>query len=161
MNMTLITAESLVANPVNIQNLGYTEDNTNASLIGGNLFKVQLPVADHYNIRTLFISHLEENLNLPISYDVTCVNGISNKTRVSGIGRANLLNTEQWQTFLDQRVTKYDVNPQTGRRTVNGTVVGIDKIKIAADGLEAGDYIKLKLNVGEHYSYSELWIELI
>lgn len=157
--MTLITAESLVANPVTIENLGYTEDNANGCIIGGNMFKVQLPVADHYNIRTVFVTNLTDT-NLPISYDVTCINGISNKSRVNVIGRQTLKTTEQWQDFLDQRVTKYDVNPQ-GRRTLNGSVTGVDRVKITADGLVAGDYIKLKLNAGEYYSYSELWIELI
>jgi len=159
MNMTLINAEDTVANPVNIENLGYTEDNANGCVIGGNMFKVQLPVADHYNIRTVFVTNLTDT-NLPVSYDVTCVNGICNKSRLDAVGRANLLNTDQWQSFLDQRVTKYDVNPQ-GRRTVNGSVTGVDRVRISANGLAAGDYIKLKLNAGEHYSYSELWIELI
>ncbi len=157
--VTLITAESMVANPVNIQILGYDEANANSCSIGGNMFKVQLPVSDYYNIRIPFVTNLTDT-NLPISYDVTCVNGICNKSRVTAVGRQNLLNTPQWETFLDQRVTKYDVNPE-GRRTVNGSVTGIDKVRITTTGLAAGDYIKLKLSVGEHYSYSELWIELI
>ncbi len=160
MGMTLIKSEALVTNPVNIENLGYTEENPNGNSIGGNLFKVQLPVADHYNIRTIFVTDLTDT-NLPVSYDVTCVNGVCNKSRVDEVGRQNLETTQQFQDFLNQRVTTYSINPQTGRRTVNGSVTGLDRIRITTNGLVAGDYIKLKLNVGEFYSYSELWIELI
>lgn len=158
--MTLITAEALAANQVNIQNLGYDSESANVSTIGGNMFKVQLPVADNYDIRVIIGTELADT-NLPISYDVTCVNGVSNKTRVTAVGRQSLETKQQFTEFLNQRVTTYSVNPQTGRRTVNGSIIGIEKIRISSNGLSAGDYIKLKLNAGDFYSYSELWIELI
>jgi hypothetical protein len=117
----------------------------------GNQYKVSLPVSNSYNIRIVYSRHLGEYLSngrtIPCTFDIDCVNGISNKTRtICGGITENIKNM-----YVEQHVVK----PAN-----QATVSGLDNVRISTNGLSAGDYIKLKLNLGNFKSYAELWIEL-
>jgi hypothetical protein len=117
----------------------------------GNQYKVSLPVSDSYNIRIVYSRHLGDYLSsgrsIPCTFDISCVNGISNKTRTICGGY-----TENIKTIMEeQHIVKTDNQ---------GTVSGLDNVRISTNGLAAGDFIKLKLNLGNFKSYSEFWIEL-
>jgi hypothetical protein len=123
---------------------------------GGNRFKVSLPVADYYTVRAAFGTFYPDK-TLPISFDVVCINGLSNKSRlVSGGFDKEKFNSGQ---ETNQNIINY--KQQHDVAGSNKTLCGVDSLRIATNGLVAGDYIKLKLNAGEFYSYSELWIVLI
>jgi hypothetical protein len=135
-------------------------DNSNPSTYtpayGGDRFKVRLPVADHYNIRAIFETFYDNKM-LPFSMDVVCINGSSNKSRLMSAGfDKDRFNAGQ---ETNQNILQY--REQHDKGGSNNTLCGVDSLRIATNGLVAGDYIKLKLNAGEFYSYSELWIELI
>lgn len=133
-----------------------TEENPYTSPIGGNRFKVQLPVADYYNVRASFDTYYPDK-TLPVEFDVTCVNGISNKSRLVAGGYDKDRFAAGQET--NQNIINYrNQHDQSGSsRTLNG----VDSLRIATNGLVSGDFIKLKLNIGEFYSYSELWIEIV
>jgi hypothetical protein len=130
------------------------EDNTYPTdSPGGNQYKVSLPVADTYNVRVIFTRHLEEHISngriIPSTFDINMINGVCNKTRsTAGLD----LNSSRFLDFDSQHTTK-----PTGQRTLSG----VDNITISTNGLVAGDFVKLKLNLGNFKSYAELWIELI
>jgi len=123
---------------------------------GGNRFKVSLPVADYYTVRAAFGTFYADK-TLPISFDVVCINGIPNKSRLvsGGFDKQNPVPGQ----LANQNIVSY--GQQHDFAGSNKTLCGVDSLRISTNGLVAGDYIKLKLNAGEFYSYSELWIELI
>lgn len=115
--------------------------------MGGNQFKVSLPNASSYKIKVIFSRGI---LNKQVSniFDVTCINAISNKSRLfSGI--------------KDGGPTSH---PGFTRPSVDGSTprfCGLENLTLTTTDLAAGDFIKLKLSVGDFYSYSELWIDII
>jgi len=132
------------------------EENPHTSPIGGNRFKVQLPAAEYYNVRASFDTHYP-NKTIPVEFGVTCVNGVPNKTRLVAGGYDKdrfAAGDETNQNIINYR----NQHDQTGS---NRTLNGVDSLRISTNGLVAGDFIKLKLNIGEFYSYSELWIEIV
>jgi len=121
--------------------------------LNGNQYKVSLPVSDKYDVRIVYSRHLEEHISngriIPSTFDINMINGVCNKTRsTAGLD----LNSSRFLDFDSQHTTK-----PTGQRTVSG----VDNITISTNGLVAGDFVKLKLNLGNFKSYAELWIELI
>jgi hypothetical protein len=131
-------------NPMNLDS-----DNDVETLIpGGNQYKVNLPAQDDYNIRVVFSRHLgdyiTDGLYINNTFEIDCVNGVANKTRLIA-GR-----TEAKSAIM---LSQHDNKPRK-------TFAGLENILINTTGLVAGDYIKLKLNLGNFKSYAELWIEL-
>lgn len=147
---------SLIANPIPMTAMNLDPDNTTAEQIiadGGNQFKVSLPAADSYNVRIMFQRHLHDLLpssrTMPVTFDINCVNGVCNKTRTTAKGYDPL--------NLDALASAYNEDHITGPRP---SLVGVDNVVVNTTGLIAGDYVKLKLNLGNFKSYAELWIEL-
>jgi hypothetical protein len=118
---------------------------------GGNQYKVSLPVADTYNVRVVFTRHLGDHISngrsINNSFDINMVNGVCNKTRlVAGLTEANAA----------IMLTQHNAKP-LGQSTFSG----LDNVRISTNGLVAGGFVKLKLNLGNFKSYAELWIELV
>jgi hypothetical protein len=150
-------SEYCVASPIPMTPMNLDPDNTMAEQIiadGGNQFKVSLPVSDSYKIRIMYQRHLHDLLpgsrTMPVTFDVNCVNGICNKSRsvAKGYDPEN----------PDALAAAYKESHVTGPRP---SLVGVDVVTVNTFGLSAGDYIKLKLDLGEYKSYAELWIELV
>lgn len=149
-------AKAATTYPMTISPGAYDAANPLQPNNGGNRFKVSLPVADYYTVRAAFGTFYTDK-TLPISFDITCVNGVPNKSRLvaAGVDR-NLFETGQ---ETNQQVIAY--RNQHNQAGSNRSLNGVDTVRITTNGLVAGDFIKLKLNAGDFYSYSELWIELI
>jgi hypothetical protein len=114
----------------------------------GNQVKVSLPVADKYTIRTVYTRGLKSQRELTGTlFNITTVNAVCNKSRSVVSGRDGAA----FDAFLEQRNT---LGPE------NSTACGVDILTINMSDLSAGDYVKLKLNLGNYKSYAELWIEL-
>jgi hypothetical protein len=118
---------------------------------GGNQYKVSLPVKDVYTVRVVYTRHLGDHIpngrTIPCTFDVRCVNGVTNKTRsISAY-------TEASRAVM---LTQHNAKPESQQ-----TFSGLDNILISITGLVPGDYTKLKLDLGEYQSYAELWIELV
>ena len=157
----------LIANPVPMVPMNLDEDNTTATQIisdGGNQYKVCLPVADSYKIRIAYHRHLHDSLpdqttgpgtardasrKMPVRFDIDCVNGVCNKTRSVSKGYDH--------SNPDALSAAYGESHTVGPKP---SLVGVDQFIIATQGLVVGDFIKLKLNLGNFKSYAELWIEL-
>lgn len=146
-----------VSNTVPMIPMNLDPDNTLAEQIiadGGNQFKVSLPVLESYKIRIMYQRHLHDLLpssrTMPITFEVRCINGISNKSRsvAKGYDPQN----------REPAAVAYDDSHTPGPRP---SLVGVDNLTINTSGLMAGDYVKLKLDLGEFKSYAELWIELV
>lgn len=131
-------------------------NNNEVSNLGGNQYKIQLPVQDHYNVRIIFGTEYTDK-KLPINFDITCVNGLCNKSRATSSGYDKDRFAAGQET--NQNIIKY--KNQHDKTTSRLSLTGVDSVLINTTGLIAGDYVKLKLNLGEFQSYSELWIELI
>lgn len=143
----------MIVPPELVQSL---EENQYTDPTGGNRYKVQLPVADYYNVRVQFETYYPNKL-LPVEFGVTCVNGVSNKTRLVAGGYDKDLFAAGQET--NQNIISY--KNQHNRIGSSLTLNGVDSLRINTNGLVAGDFVKLKLNIGEFYSYSELWIEIV
>ena len=119
---------------------------------GGNQYKINLPVANTYNVRVIYTRHLGDHISngrqINNTFDIDCVNGVCNKTRTSG---GLNLNSVVYTNFHEQHISKPE-----GQKTLSG----VDIVKISTDGLISGDFVKLKLDLGNFKSYAELWIEL-
>jgi len=117
----------------------------------GNRFKVTLPASDVYNVKVIFGSRLHTILGsrAAATFDVECINCISNKTRVSNVYDPEAPNAAT-QEFLDTH------NYPTDRLTTLHS--GCENLLISTVGLTSGDYFKIKLNVGEFVSWAELWV---
>jgi hypothetical protein len=111
---------------------------------GGNQYRVALPNASVYKVKVVFYRDVADKV-LSNQFDVSCVNAISSKSRVS--------------SGLKDGQTSYPgfVRPGTDG---NSRFAGFETVKLTAS-LDSGDYIKLKLSLGDFYSYSELWIDII
>lgn len=116
----------------------------NPSNLRGNRFKVSLPNSDSYKIRVVFINTFGIDKTLPVSFEVNCVNAISNKTRVT----SGLKPGETIESFES-------VRPGAQPTSYYGSEI----IKVTTD-LNSGDFFKVKLSCGDFYSYSELWVEI-
>jgi hypothetical protein len=110
---------------------------------GGNQYRASVPNAGTYKVKLIFIRSLE-NKTISNQFDVSCINAIANKSRViSGV--------KAGQEIIE-----------TEAKGVDGLTkfAGSENIRLTAS-LDSGDYIKLKLSVGDFYSYSELWLDII
>lgn len=117
----------------------------------GNRFKVTLPASDTYNVKVIFGSRLHNILGsrATVTFDVECINCISNKTRVSNVYDPEAPNAAT-QEFLETH------NYPTDRLTTLHS--GCENLVISTVGLNSGDYFKIKLNLGEFVSWAELWV---
>jgi len=124
-----------------------------AAPTSGNRFKVTLPASDTYNVKVIFGSRLHTILGsrAAATFDVECINCISNKTRVSNIYDPEAPNAAT-QEFLDTH------NYPTDRLTTLHS--GCENLLISTVGLTTGDYFKVKLNIGKFVSWAELWVEI-
>jgi hypothetical protein len=120
-------------------------ENTPEKVKGGNQYRVSLPNSSEYKIKVIFYGdHLDKTSSA--TFNVNTVNSQSNKNRlVSGI-KPNAPTTYAGIDRLDPHG--------------NSRFAGSETIKLSLD-LESGDFTKLKLSVGDFYSYSELWIDII
>jgi hypothetical protein len=128
------------------------EDNTYQSETpGGNQYKVSLPAQDAYNVRLVYTRAglgklLSNGRSIPSTFDIRCINGLCNKSRsTAGV-------TDDNQAIM---LTQHNAKPLSQK-----TFSGLENIQINTTGLVAGDYVKLKLDLGQYQSYAELWIEL-
>lgn len=144
MDLTKIQQESLdglVKNPDNNELVAGISYENNDSKKRGNRYKVSLPNSSLYKIRVVFVAAFP-NKSLPVSFEVSCVNGTPNKTRViSGL--------KDGETSADFNRPNIQPNKYCGQEIV----------KVNTD-LNSGDFFKLKLSCGDFYSYSELWVEI-
>ena len=144
MDLTKIQQESLdglIKNPDNNELVGGVSYDNDDAKKRGNRFKVSLPNSSLYKVRAAFFTAFP-NKNLPVTFEVTCVNGTPNKTRVT--------------SGLKDGETSADFNRPNA--TPN-KYCGQEIIKVNTD-LESGDFFKLKLSCGDYYSYSELWVDI-
>lgn len=112
---------------------------------GGDQYKVSLPNSSSYKIKVIFYGDHQDK-TASATFDVNCINAISNKTRLTSGIKAG-----QPTTYAGiDRLDPYG----------NSRFAGSETLKLTTS-LESGDYLKLKLSVGDFYSYSELWIEII
>jgi hypothetical protein len=116
-----------------------------AKATGGDQYRVSLPNSSEYKIRVLFYGgHLDKTASA--TFNVSTINAQSNKDRlISGI-KSNGVTTN---ADVDR------IYP-----TGNSRFAGSETLKLALN-LDSGDYAKLKLSVGDFYSWSELWIDII
>ena len=149
-------SEYCIASPSPMTPMNLDPDNTMAEQIiadGGNQFKVSLPVSDSYKIRIMYQRHLHDlspgSRTMPVTFDVNCVNGICNKSRSVAKG----YDPENPDALADAYKESHVFHPRP-------SLVGVDVVTVNTFGLSAGDFIKLKLNLGNFKSYAELWIEL-
>lgn len=149
-------AKAVTTYPMTVSPGAYDAANPLQPNNGGNRFKVSLPVADYYTVRAAFGTFYTDK-TLPISFDVVCVNGSANKSRLVSGG----FDKDRFAAGQETNQNIISYRQQHDSAGSNKTLCGVDSLRIATNGLVAGDYIKLKLNAGEFYSYSELWIELI
>lgn len=115
--------------------------------MGGDQFRVSLPNNSSYKIKVIFSRGIS-NKQVSNTFDVSCINGTVNKTRLSS-------------GIKDGGPTAF---PGFIRPGVDGTTprfCGVENITLSTTDLSAGDFVKLKLSVGDFYSYSELWIDII
>lgn len=159
-NLPFVKPEAKAGSTVKpLQALSYDAANPNnneVSNLGGNQYKIQLPVQDRYNVRVIFSTEYT-NKTLPVNFDVNCINGLCNKSRVicGGFDKDRFNAGQETNQNIIAYKSQHDTNGS--RKTLNG----VDSVIINTTGLVAGDYVKFKLNLGEFQSYSELWIELI
>lgn len=128
-------------------------------ITGGNQYKVSMPVQSTYNIRIIYgrdLGELIDDGNSIIQvFDVSCINGITNKSRtVSGDFNDRLV--EFTATLATQHTQRSD-----GSSPNRSVIAGLDNLIIQTFGLLPGDYVKLKLDLGQFKSYAELWIDLV
>jgi hypothetical protein len=115
--------------------------------ISGNQFRVSLPNSSSYKIKAIFSRGITDK-QVSNTFDVTCINGVVNKTRLTS-------------GFKEGGPTSF---PGFVRPGVDGTTprfCGVENLTLTTTDLSAGDFVKLKLSVGDFYSYSELWIDII
>jgi hypothetical protein len=141
--------EAKATNFVNMIPMNLDTDNTVISdTPGGNQYKVSLPVQDMYMVRVIYTRGLQDR-TIPCTFEVSCINGVANKSRsIAGLNK----NAPAFISFDEQHTTKPE-----GQKTCSG----VDNIRVAVNGLVAGEYTKLKLDLGEFKSYAELWIDLV
>ena len=121
--------------------------------VNGNRFYARLPATDKHTIRILFgnRAHNLTNTRYPVTFEVECVNGVSNKTRVVSFYDVENPNIHT-QEFIDSHN-----HPTEKMETV---FAGADGIIVNTTGLISGDFFKVKLNVGKFTSWAELWIDI-
>lgn len=148
-----VKPEALASTTVPMIPMNIDPDNTyEGAANGGNQYKVSLPVQDMYNVRVIYTRHLGDYLpngrNIPSTFDVSCVNGVANKSRsIAG-----------W-TEEDQAIMFSQHNPKSAGQPIKFS--GLDNIRVSINGLVPGEYTKLKLDLGNFKSYAELWIDLV
>lgn len=112
---------------------------------GGNQYRVSLPNSAVYKVKVIFYGDHKDKTASAI-FAVNTINALSSKDRlISGIKP----NAPTTYAGID-RLDPYG----------NSRFAGSETLKLTSS-LDAGDYIKLKLSVGDFYSYSELWIDVI
>jgi len=119
----------------------------------GNRFYVKLPATDIHNIRVLFGSRIHNLIGQRpfVTFDVSTVNGVSNKSRIS-----NSYNPEEPNVYVQEFIQNHN-HPAEKMNTVFS---GVEGVIINTTGLISGDFFKFKLNLGEFVSWAELWVEI-
>lgn len=110
---------------------------------GGNQYRVALPNASEYKIKVVFSRELSDK-NISNVFNINTVNAVSNKTRIT--------------SGVKEGQTTYPGISRQNDPTVR--FAGFEVIKVSAS-LDSGDYFKVKLSVGDFYSYSELWVDIL
>lgn len=109
---------------------------------GGNQYRATLPKSTSYKVKAIFVRN-NDNTTIQNQFDVSCVNGVTSKSRVYG-------------GLKDGGPTSYvGVNPRGDFTRFSGT----EDVKVTVD-LDSGEHFKLKLSSGDFYSYAELWIDV-
>lgn len=114
--------------------------------VRGDYFTTELPNQTNYKIRVNYTRGLSDK-DLPNRFDVRCINAVSSKDRlITGLNGKSTPDYSHlgngYQDHLDTKFAGYDI--------INLTC-----------SLEAGDYIKFKLDCGSQETYSELQINLV
>jgi hypothetical protein len=121
--------------------------------ISGNRFFVKLPSTDAYTIRVLFGNRIHNLIaSRPgVTFDVACVNGISNKSR--SIAKYDPANPN---LYVEGFIAQHN-HPE---EKMTGVFAGADGLLVQTSGLVTGDFFKLKMNLGQFTSWAELWVEI-
>jgi hypothetical protein len=127
--------------------------------ISGNRFYVQLPVLPQsengqYGIRMMFGNKIHNLVDSRpyATFDIECVNGIVSKNRVTN---------EYDPSAPNAYVTEFIENHNHPADKIALAFAGVEGLVVQTLGYKAGDFFKLKLNVGEFLSYAELWVEIV
>ncbi len=112
---------------------------------GGNQYRVSLPNLNSYKVKVLFYGDHQDK-TASARFDVSCINATASKSRVESGIKAGDPTTYAGIDRLD---------PYGNSRFAGSEIIRLNS------SLDSGDYIKLKLSVGDFYSYSELWIDII
>lgn len=125
----------------------------------GNRFKISLPAGELINVRVLTGSRIWKLVgeNPSASFDISTVNGLSYKNRVT---LPNYTPGQQAETTQNNSdfIAQHPTHVISGQ---NSSFAGTDTIVLRSTGLLSGDYMKLKLSVGQFLSYAELWIDIV
>jgi len=125
----------------------------------GNRFKVSLPAGELINVRVLTGSRIWKlvGTNPRATFDITTVNGLSYKNRIT------LPNYTPDQEETPNQSTSDFIAQHTNHviSGQNSSFAGTESVVLRSTGLNSGDFMKMKLSVGEFVSYAELWVEII
>ena len=121
--------------------------------LSGNRFFVKLPAADTFNIRVMFGNRVHNIIGTrpSVTFDVQCVNAVSNKTRI-----VSKYDPADPNVYVQEFIEKHN-HPADKMTTV---FAGADGLVVQTPGLVTGDYFKVKLNLGQFTSWAELWVEI-
>ena len=124
----------------------------------GNRFRVSLPAGELINIRVLCGSRIWKLVgsNPTATFDIETINGLSYKSRIS-LPNYTPGQTDTPLTSVDSFISQHSNHVISGE---NSSFGGCENIVVRSTGLSAGDFIKVKFNVGEFVSYAELWIDI-
>jgi hypothetical protein len=125
----------------------------------GNRFKVSLPAGELINVRVLTGSRIWKlvGTNPSATFDITTVNGLSYKNRITLPNYTPDQQEEPNQSTSDF-IAQHPNHVISGQ---NSSFAGTDSVVLRSTGLSSGDYMKMKLSVGEFLSYAELWVEIV
>lgn len=139
--------------PVDLSNVSESLGVQQTGSINGNRFYAKLPATDKHTIRILFgnRAHNLTETRYPVTFDIECVNGVSNKSRV-----VSLYDVENPNIYIQDFINSHN-HPAEKMETA---FAGADGIVVITTGLVTGDFFKVKLNLGEFTSWAELWIDI-
>lgn len=125
----------------------------------GNRFRVSLPQGELVYVRVLCGSRIWKLVgsNPTATFDIENVNGLSYKTRVS-LPNYTPGQAEEPVPPTAEFIAQHSTHVISGQ---NSSFGGAENIVVRSTGLTAGDFIKVKFNVGQFVSYAELWIDIV
>jgi hypothetical protein len=137
---------------------------------GAEKFKIELPaaLAQDVKIRMCFSSPMyqlgqkfADVHKVSSTYDVSCINCVANKTRLTADGEFDA-SQQPAASFFEQHVPRVLAGEQSqSDKTARKHLAGFENLTIKTTDLVAGDYFKVKLNLGDFVSFSELWVQLV